>query len=120
MYLKDNVWWKTISGDIKKYHESCGTCKMSKLNNQRLYRLLNLLPVPVEPWEVIGIDFVGPLPVSSDQNGTYDTITVIIDLLTGMVHLAPSRQNYRTKDIAELVFEYAHMSISYIDYLSLL
>jgi hypothetical protein len=29
---------------------------------------------------------------------------VVIDLLTGRVHLVPSRQDYRAKDIAELVF----------------
>ncbi|KAJ3561610.1 hypothetical protein NP233_g10090 [Leucocoprinus birnbaumii] len=60
--------------------------------------------VPTYPWENIGIDFVGPLPESSDRNASYDAITVIIDRLTGMVHLVPSRQNYSAKQVAELVF----------------
>ena len=80
------------------------TCKRSKPSNQKPYGLLNPLPVPTAPWEAIGIDFVGPLPESKDRDGRYDAITTIIDLLTGMVHLVPSRTNYRAKDIAELVF----------------
>lgn len=53
---------------------------------------------------MIGIDFLGPLPESKDRNGTYDAITVIIDLLTGMVHIVPSRTDYTARNVAELVF----------------
>ncbi len=31
-------------------------------------------------------------------------LTVIIDHLTGMVYLVPSQMNYKSKDIAELIF----------------
>ncbi len=44
------------------------------------------------------------LPESKDRDGVYDMLTVIIDHLTGMVHLVPSRMNYKAKDVAELVF----------------
>lgn len=47
-----------------------------KTSNQKPYGLLNPLDVPSYPWESIGIDFIGPL-------------------LSGMVHLIPSRTNYR-------------------------
>ena len=50
--------------------------------------------MPTQPWEVIGIDFVGPFPESKDCNGSYNPLTVIIDHLTGMVHLVPSQTNY--------------------------
>ena len=35
---------------------------------------------------------------------TFDKITVIIDLLSGMVHLVPSRQDYKAPEVAELMF----------------
>ena len=44
------------------------------------------------------------LPESKDRNGVYDSITVIIDLLTGMVHLVPSRTNYKAHQVAELLY----------------
>ena len=102
--LRDHVWWKSMGTDVQKYCESCQTCKRSKPSNQKPYGLLNPLPVPTLPWEAIGIDFVGPLPPSGDRNATYDSITVVICLLTAMVHLIPSRTNYKAKEIAELIF----------------
>jgi transposase InsO family protein len=108
IYLRDHVWWKQMSNDVHKYCESCIVCRKSKPNNQKPYGLLNPLPVPVRPWEAIGIDFVGPLPVSKNRNGEFDTITVIIDLLTAMVHLVPSRQDFRAKDVADLVFDHVY------------
>src|SRR5262245_34458123 len=108
VYLRNHVWWKHMSNDVHKYCESCIVCRRSKPNNQKPYGLLNPLPVPVRPWEAIGIDFVGPLPVSKNRNGDFDTITVIIDLLTAMVHLVPSRQDFRAKDIADLIFDHVY------------
>ena len=90
--------------DVHKYCESCMTCKRSKLSNQKPYGLLHPLQVPMKPWESISIDFVRPLPVSKDRNGEYNSITVVIDLLTGMIHLILSRVDYTARDVAELVF----------------
>ena len=89
-YLRDYVWWKTMFKDTESFCDSCMTCKRSKPRNQKPYGLLNLLDVPGQPWEAIGIDFVSPLPESKNQDGTYDCITVVIDLLTAKVHLIPS------------------------------
>ena len=93
-YLRDNVWWKDMVTDVKAYCETCHTCKMSKPSNQKPYGLLNPLAIPTYPWESVGIDFVGPLPESKNRDSHYDSITVVICLLTSMVHLIPSRINY--------------------------
>ncbi len=45
-----------------------------------------------------------PLPVSTNRDGNFDALVVIIDHLTSMVHLVPGRVNYKARDIAELVF----------------
>jgi hypothetical protein len=93
-YLHDHVWWKDMASDVQAYCNTCITCKKSKPSNQKPYGLLNPLPVPLQPWEAIGINFGGPLPQFKDCNATYDSITVIIDLLTAMIHLVPSHTNY--------------------------
>jgi len=48
---------------------------------------------------------IRPLPESVNRTGGYDMICVVIDLLSSMVHLIPSKQNYWATDIAELMFE---------------
>lgn len=104
-YLRDHVYWKDLTNHVKTFCETCHTCRMNKPDNQRPYGLLNPLPISSYPWEAIGVDFVGPLPESSNRDGTFDSITVTIDLLTSMVHLVPSRTNYTAKEVAELMFE---------------
>ena len=91
--------------DTKAFCETCTTCKRSKPNNQKPYSLLNPLVVPSEPWESIGVDFVGPLPLSHNRDGEFDSITVVICLLTAMVEIIPSHTTYKAQDIAELMFE---------------
>lgn len=104
-YLRDSVWWKEMGSDILAFCKSCTTCKMSKPNNQSPYRKVETLDIPSRPWEMIGIDFIGPLPESENLNGKFDMLMVIIDHLTSMVHLLPTRQSYHAKDIAEVIFD---------------
>ena len=105
IYLRDQVWWKTMVQDVKDYCKACQTCATSKSSTEKPRGLLKTMPVPSHPWQYIGIDFVGPLPDSTNRNGTYDMICVIIDILTAMVHLVPTCQTYKARDIAELVFD---------------
>ncbi|CAK5276903.1 unnamed protein product, partial [Mycena citricolor] len=80
-YLKEYVWWKDMVDDVQAFCETCITWR---------------------PWEAIGVDFVGPLPESKNRDGVFNSITVVICLLTGMVHLVPSRVNYTARQVAEL------------------
>ena len=48
------------------------------------------------------------MPESSNRDGDYDMICIVVDQLTSMVHLIPTRHNYRAADMAELVFECAY------------
>lgn len=94
-----------MNRDVQEFCRTCTICKASKPNNYPPYGLLQTLEVPTRPWEMIGIDFVGPLPESENLNGKFDMLLVIIDHLTSMVHLAPTKQTYRAKDIAEVLFD---------------
>ena len=91
--------------NINSYCDSCYTCKTSKPNNQKLFGLLHLLPVPSRPWEGISIDFVRPFPESKSCLGPFDMICTVICLLTSIVHIILSKQTYRAREIAEIVFE---------------
>lgn len=104
-YLREHVWWPKMRSDVDAFCESCPTCATSKSRTQHPYGLLKSLPVPSRPWQSIGIDFVGPLPISKTRNGEFDMICVIIDHLTAMVHLVATKQTYRAKQIAEVIFD---------------
>jgi hypothetical protein len=54
-------------------------CKRSKLSTQKPYGLLHSLNPPSQPWEVIGINFVGLLPKSKNRDGIFNSITIVID-----------------------------------------
>lgn len=105
IYLRESVWWKGMGNDVQAFCESCPTCATSKPSNQRPYKLLETLEIPTYPWETIGIDFVGPLPISTNLTGSCDMILVVICHLTSMVHLIPTKTTYRAKDIAEVMFD---------------
>ena len=93
---------------IRTYCETCHTCKTSKLSNQKPFGLLNPLSMLSYPWELIGMDFIGPLPESGNRDGIFDSITMIICLLTSMVHLVPSRTTYNASQLAELMFDHVY------------
>ena len=62
--------------------------------------LLHSLPVPLRPWESIGMDFVGPFPSSQG----YDYLWVVICRLTSMIHLIPVNTTTKATEIAWLYF----------------
>lgn len=105
IYLRESVWWKGMGNDVQAFCDSCPTCATSKPSTQSPYGLLETLEVPTYPWETIGIDFVGPLPISTNLTGSYDMILVVICHLTSMVHLIPTKTTYRAKDVAEVMFD---------------
>jgi hypothetical protein len=89
------------------------TCKRSKPLSKKPYGLLNPLKIPSYSWESIGVDFIGPLPQSSNCDGSFDSITVVICLVIAMVQLIPSQTNYNSGQIAKLMFEevYKHFGL---------
>jgi hypothetical protein len=104
-YLREEVWWKTMVNDVAEYCKSCAVCATSKSAPQQPMGLLRTLPIPWRPWQYIALDFVGPLPQSSNRLGKFDMICVTIDQLTSMVHLVPTQQSYGAKQLAEVIFE---------------
>jgi hypothetical protein len=103
-YIRSHVWWKTMVQDTKSFCEMCETCSRIKPDNQRSYGLLRSMPQPLQPWEIIGMDFIGPLPLSNNRDGEFDSITLVVDHATAMVRLIASRVNYKAKQVAELIF----------------
>jgi Integrase zinc binding domain/Integrase core domain len=60
--LQGNVWWPGMQDDIIKYIRSCDTCQKRARNKE--IPEASSATIRTEPFAHIGIDVMGPLPVS--------------------------------------------------------
>ncbi|QRW23678.1 Pol polyprotein/retrotransposon [Rhizoctonia solani] len=103
--LRGKAWWKNMVIDVQDYCASCHICATTKHQTQTKMGLLTPLDPAREPWECVQIDFVGPLPESENLNGKWDMLCVIIDQATSMARLVPTKQTYKARDMAEVIFD---------------
>jgi len=97
-YIQRYYWWPSMGTDIELFCSSCTSCQDTKDSNQKPSGLLCSLPIPNQPWQSIGMDFMGPLPMSK----SYDYLLVVIDRLTSQVHLVPTTTRVTAKEVVWL------------------
>ena len=85
-YARSVSWWETQRNDIKTYLKTCHNCQLRKTRlDPRHNAALDLLDVQ-QPFQLIGIDFTGPFPISSKGNRY---LLVIIDFFSRFCQLVP-------------------------------
>lgn len=96
--IKQHYYWPYMGNDIKNYIEACNECqRMGKPK-----RDLSIVPIKVTgPFDQIGIDFVGPLKVSSKGNRY---IIVATDYLTKWPEARPLAKA-TAKEVASFLYE---------------
>jgi hypothetical protein len=87
-----------MATDVDSCCTSCVKCQTSIDSTKRPIGLLHSLSVPEQPWQSIGMDFMGPLPKSD----THGYLLVVIDCLTLQVHLIPMNTRVMAKGVAWL------------------
>jgi hypothetical protein len=97
--VKHWFWWPTVTTDVTQYVKTCDSCQRNKSRNKLPAGLLQPLSVPGEPWQSFSMDMVVDLPQTEAGS---DSITVFVDRLTKMVHLAPCRKTDTAKDVVQL------------------
>jgi hypothetical protein len=85
--LSSRVFWVALRKDVYKYVQQCTLCQQFKYNNQPLAMPMKLHTV-TEPWHTIGIDIMGPFPITQRQK---QFLLVIVDYFTRWVELFPLR-----------------------------
>jgi hypothetical protein len=98
-----SYYWPGMSKDIRKHVKECDACQRTKSSNQPPVGELQSLPIPRRPWQSIGMDYFGPVPVSKTGN---DMILLAVDRLTKMAHFIPATTKAMTKETAELFLRY--------------
>jgi hypothetical protein len=84
---------------IAEYVALCDSCQRDKAERQRPVGLLQPLKIPEWKWEEISMDFIVCLPKT--QSG-YDSIWVIMDHLSKVVHFILVKTTYKGSKLAEL------------------
>ena len=85
--VQERYWWPNMWSDVKSYIDKCGNCQKSK--KSRISQEMGLTPVAVgSPWEIVGVDFLGPLPISKNGN---QYILTFCDYFTKWVVAIPTK-----------------------------
>ena len=99
-------YWPSLRRDVEAYVRGCDVCLTSKAVRYKLYRDLLSLPVPTHQWKDLSMDFVTGLPLSADWKGdSYDSILVIVDRLTKMMHYEPVKVTIDAPGLAEVIID---------------
>jgi len=61
-YIQRWYWWPRIHHEVQKFCNSCQVCLKVKEDARPPQGLLHSLPIPTQPWQSIGMDFIGPFP----------------------------------------------------------
>jgi hypothetical protein len=93
-------YWPRMSRDIKQYVWTCDICQKTKPRRHAPVGMLQPIPIPSQPFEVVSMDFIPELPESNGHNN----ILVIIDKLMKYTIFIPTTTTITEKGTAELFF----------------
>ena len=97
--IRRSYFWPTLRKDAENYVKSCDACQRAKALRQPRGGLIRPFPPPMKKWEVISMDFVFDLPVtSSGKSG----IAVIVDKLSRQAHFLSLSPKFDAVDLAHL------------------
>jgi len=93
-----NFWWPGITKEVKRYVEGCNACQCNKNHTEQPAGKLMPNSIPEKPWTHILADFITKLPLAQG----YDSILVVVDRLTKMVHFIPTTEKTSAEGLAML------------------
>ncbi len=95
-------YWPGMSRDLKKYVNTCDICQKAKPRRHGPVGLLQPIPIPTRPFEVVSMDFIPELPSAWG----YDNILVIVDKLTKYAIFNPCSTHISEDATARLFFQH--------------
>ena len=104
--LARKYYWPTLRHNAEAYVKSCDVCFASKAVRHKVYGDLQFLPIPTHRCKDLSMDFITGLPISTDWKGnSYNSILVIVDRLTKMVHYKPVKITIDAPGLAEVIID---------------
>ncbi|KAF8643202.1 hypothetical protein AX16_009165, partial [Volvariella volvacea WC 439] len=96
--IKKTFFWPGLDRQLSEYCKACIRCQELKNFPPQNRATLHPHNIPQEPWEVILIDVVGPLPESNSSNA----ILNIVDHFSKYLISTPVTVNLTSKQMAEI------------------
>ena len=89
-----------MAGFISAYVEGCDKCQRY---GKDIHPKAQIQPqeVPEGPWQLVGVDLIGPLPLSKGK----DMILNVVDHYTKQIHLFPVTSQITADGVASIYFE---------------
>ena len=91
-------WWPGVIKEVKQYMEGYNTCQYNKNHTEQLAEKLMPNSIPEKPWAHISADFITKLLLAQG----YNSILVVVDRLTKMVHFIPTTEKTSVEELARL------------------
>ena len=96
-----------MTKEVKQYVEGCNFCQKNKnCTEQPVGKLMPNL-IPERPWMHISADFITKLLLAQG----YDSILVVVDQLTKMVHFTPTTEKTLVEGLARLLSQTGNPSL---------
>ena len=93
-----NYWWPGISRYIAQYVKGCDRCNRTKTFPSAPTGELRPTQIPTNVWDILSVDLITGLP----QSLGYNSIFVVVDRFSKMVHIAPTTDTVTSEGIARL------------------
>ena len=100
--VRREYFWPKLREFITDYVKSCSVCARNKSRQHRPYGYLNQLPIPLQLWDSILMDFIEQLPPSE----SFTEILVIVDQLTKQAVFIPTLRTIDTPGLANLFIQH--------------
>ena len=109
-------YWPTLRRHVKDYVRGYNVCLASKTVRHKPYGDLQSLPVSTYRWKDLPMDFVTGLPVLTDWKGdSYDSIFVIVNRLTKIIHYNPVKVIMDVLGLTEVIINVIVRHHSFLD-----
>lgn len=87
--IKELYYWPTLAKDVEEHIRNCSVCKVTKPTNMNQTALMGEYRDPREPFRMMALDYMGPLPLTKRGNRF---MLVIVDVFSKYVFIKPLKQ----------------------------
>ena len=100
--IAQRFFWPLMRKDVRRYVQSCVVCQRVKPDLHPPVVAHQPLPVPVERWDTVSIDWITGLPLTKEG---FNAIMSVTDNTTGRVRLLKTRETASSEESAQLYLD---------------